>query len=88
MEKKEFVSKLSELLRMAKPHLVKCEYFLGKDVPPTPSELKYPEFNAKRHPEDEYVVVTCENGYRYEVNVSCNSLVAIAEAVFKQMACK
>ena len=34
---------------------------------------------------DEVVTVHCENGYTYKVNVSANSLIAIAEAVISKM---
>ena len=72
-EKKEFVAKLSECLNMAKPHLT-CEYKLGEEID---------KLNGC-----EYVVVTCANGYQYFVNVSCNSLAAIGEEVFRAMVCK
>jgi hypothetical protein len=34
---------------------------------------------------DEYVAVTCENGAVYHVNITANSLAAIAAEVFTQM---
>ena len=66
----EFVKKLSEALNFAKPHLT-CEFKLGEEI------------NKNQH--DEYVVVTASNGYKYYINVSCNSLSAIGEEVFKEM---
>ena len=69
-EKQEFVKKLSEVLNFAKPHLT-CEFKLGKEI--------------NKNPNDEYVVVTASNGYKYYINVSCNSLSLIGEEVFKAM---
>lgn len=74
MQKKNFVAKLSEVLNMAKPHLT-CEYKLGEEI-------------DKNHTGGEYVIVTCENGYQYKLNVSANSLAAIGEEVFTAMVCK
>ena len=69
-QKQEFVKKLSEALNFAKPHLT-CEFKLGEEI--------------NKNPHDEYVVVTASNGYKYYINVSCNSLSAIGEEVFKEM---
>lgn len=77
MDKKAFTEKCGELLREAKPHLLKCEYKLGKEMPPSQFE-KYLD-------EDEYVLVTCENGHNYGLLVSGNSLCAIAETIFSAM---
>lgn len=71
----EFVDELEKLLRMAKPNLIKCEYLLGQQIPE----------NIGQYSEDEYVVITCENGCKYYVNVTCNSLIAIANEVFAKM---
>ena len=94
VQKKEFVAKLSEVLNLAKPHLT-CEYKLGEELPivkrwmnvqnedgtTTYSEVDY-------QPHGEFVIVTCANGYQYEINVSGNSLAAIGEEVFSKMCCK
>ena len=88
--KREFVEKLSEVLTMAKPHL-RCEYVLGKDIPLTDKDILIAEIHGVDRPYDsdgDYVLVHCDNGYRYEINVSGNSLCAIAEDVFSQMVCK
>ena len=69
-QNQEFVKKLSEALNLAKPHLT-CEFKLGEEI--------------NKNPHDEYVVVTALNGYKYYINVSCNSLSAIGEEVFKEM---
>lgn len=74
IQKKNFVTKLSEVLNMAKPHLT-CEYKLGEELDPN-------------HPGGEYVIVTCANGYKYTINVTANSLAAIGEEVFKAIVCK
>ena len=72
-EKKEFVTKLSEALNFAKPHLT-CEFKLGEEI--------------SKEEGGEYVVVTAKNGYQYFVNVTCNSLAAIGEEVFRAMVAK
>ena len=77
----DFIRKCGELLRMAKPHLISCEMKLGKDI-----EDKYAKFGHPCIiPEDEYVVVTCENGFTYNLCVEGNSLCAIAEEIFSKM---
>lgn len=78
MDKKEFTKKCGELLRNAKPNLVKCEYRLGKDMPKNRFE-KYLD-------EDEYVLVTCENACTYSILITGNSLCATAAAIFSKMA--
>ena len=70
LEKKNFVAKLNEALNFAKPHLI-CEFKLGEEI--------------GREQGGEYVVVTAKNGYQYYVDVTCNSLAAIGEEVFRAM---
>ena len=77
----EFVRKCGELLRIAKPHLVSCELKLGKDVLKKPHEPEHA-------PDEEYVVVTCGNGYTYKICVEANSLTAIAAIIFTSMSHK
>lgn len=93
-QKKEFVAKLSEVLNLAKPHLT-CEYKLGEELPVTKrwinvknedGSISYQQVDYQ--PQGEFVIVTCENGYQYEINVSGNSLAAIATEVFEAMVCK
>jgi hypothetical protein len=36
----------------------------------------------------EYVTIHCANGYQYKVDVTADSLAAIAKEVFEQMVCK
>ena len=86
IEKKEFVTKLSEVLNLAKPHLT-CEFKLGEELPKRKGlnvDGEYVEYQ----PSGEFVVVTARNGYQYEVNVTADSLAAIAEEVFTKMVCK
>ena len=94
VQKKEFVAKLSEVLNLAKPHLT-CEYKLGEELPMTKrwanvknedGSISYQQVDYQ--PQGEFVIVTCENGYQYELNVSGNSLAAIGEEVFSKMCCK
>lgn len=80
MNRREFVRKCGELLKDAKPHLVSCEYKLGSEMPPKLHERYYDN--------DEYVLVTCENGYTYSIMITANSLCSIAEAIFSKMAYK
>ena len=80
----EFVSKCGELLRIAKPHLVSCEYKKGRDIPVKDFWEKHEVYA----PDDDYVVVTCENGARYVLPIEGNSLNAIAEEIFRSMAHK
>jgi hypothetical protein len=70
---KQFVIELGKLLNIAKPHLVSCEYKLGEEL---------------HQPDGEFVIVTCKNGYKYEVNVTACTLTAIAEEVFRAMMSK
>jgi len=85
MDRAEFVKKCGELLAIAKPHLVRCDYVLGKDLELTAAEKSlgyiYPD-------DDELVIVTCANGYRYILFVTGNSLNAIAAEIFNAMAYK
>jgi len=74
---KDFVKQCGELLKVAKPHLVSCEYRLGNEMPPSKIK-KYPD-------EDEYVLITCENGYTYDIFITGNSLMSTATAIFSKM---
>ncbi|MEF9983755.1 MAG: hypothetical protein RR806_07510 [Oscillospiraceae bacterium] len=69
ISKPEFVQAVGELLRLAKPNLVKCEY----------EEAVKGKENVK---------VTCDNGHCYYVNITGDSLCAIAEDVFDVMSGK
>lgn len=89
--KKDFVTRLGELLYMAKPNLVRCEFKLGKELPTekryiteeTPEGTAYHQIDWQ--PDGEWVVVTCENGHEYKINVTADSLATIAEEVFREM---
>ena len=93
-KKYSFVQELSKVLTLAKPHLVKCEFKLGEELPTekryfTEETTEGTEYIARDwQPDGEWVVVTCDNGYQYKINVTANSLCAIAEAVFTEMSCK
>ena len=84
MSTSEFVSKCGELLRIAKSHLVSFEYKKGRDIH-VKDFWKEHEVYA---PDDDYVVVTCENGARYVLPIEGNSLNAIALEIFRSMAHK
>lgn len=93
VQKKEFVEKLSEALNFAKPHLT-CEFKLGEELPP---KKKWQEVvrngeiiseQVEYQPYGEFVIVTAKNDYKYTIDVTCNSLAAIGEEVFRKMCCK
>ncbi len=80
MDRAEFVTKCGELLAIAKQHLIKCEYKLGKELP---------ESKIERYiPNDEYVLITCENGATYVRPIEGNSLIGIANEIFSSMTYK
>lgn len=86
MEKKEFVTRLGYLLRDAKPNLVSCKLATGAQIiADCDNEYYFRQLHRDIVPDvyAEYVVITCENGYQYFVNVTANSLAAIASAVFE-----
>ena len=80
MDKKEFVEKCGELLSVAKPHLIKTELKLGKEIEANQYE--------KYLPEEEYAVITCQNGYTYKLPIAATSLCGIAATIFGKMAHK
>jgi len=80
MDKYEFVNKCGGLLTIAKPNLIHCEYKRGKDIPPT-------RFGQILD-DGEYVVVTAENGHRYCVDITSDSLAGIVLDVFTAMSGK
>lgn len=92
--KYEFVQELGKVLNMAKPNLVKCELKLGEELPTekrwieteTPEGKAYTQIDWQ--PDGEWVLITCENGYQYKINVTADSLASIAEEVFREMVCK
>ena len=77
IDKKKFVKKCGEILRIAKPHLVGYDYKLGKDLP----SGKFEQYLD----DDEFVVVKCENGYSYKLDVTSNSMISIAAEIFNRM---
>ena len=81
-ERIKFVEQCGELLRISKPHLVKCELFLGKDIPYTLP------VGVSVLPNDEYAVVTAENNYHYAISIEASSLHGIACDIFNAMAHK
>jgi hypothetical protein len=84
MDRALFVLKCGELLRIAKPHLVSCELKKGRDIYVSENKKQYERYV----PEDDYVVVTCDNGARYVLPIDGNSLNAIAAEIFNRMAHK
>jgi metal-dependent hydrolase (beta-lactamase superfamily II) len=87
--KTEFIKKCGELLVLAKPNLISCEYKLGKDIELTSVEKSLKDMKKFGYMnDDEFVVVNCDNGYRYVLNVTGCSHGAIAETIFSKMACK
>lgn len=91
MERKiNFINKLNEVLQLAKPHLT-VHYALGQDIElVTGQEIYYKETKgfSPYHTGEEYLVIECEGGHQYVLNITANSLAAIAEALFKFVVCK
>lgn len=94
LKKNEFVKELSKVLNMAKPHLT-CEYKLGEELPMQTEYImeKLSDSMARYtpvtyQPDGEWVVVNCDNGYKYYIPVTGDSLAAIAEEVFRKMVFK
>ena len=83
-ERINFVKSCGELLHVAKPHLLSCQLKFGRDIEDIHEKFGYPSII----PEGEYVVVTCENGYQYNIYIEGNSLCAIASEIFSKMAHK
>jgi len=81
LDKKEFVNQCGKLLMIAKPNLISTTYMQG-------NEIKTAKEWDKIVSDAEYAVVACENGYHYYIDITANSLCAIAEAIFKAMAYK
>lgn len=87
----EFVSKLGVLLAFAKPNFKYCQYIPCLEAPNASLESPvYPADVCGRPlvPGDSYVKAVCQNSYCYYINVTANSLAAIAEAVFTGLANK
>ena len=83
-------NELNNLVKAVKPHLY-CEFALGKDIPLTEMDkYKAQSLGVSRPYSDEesYVLIHCENGYRYVINIDGNSLSATAEAVVSFIVCK
>lgn len=91
MENKiEFVRELDKVLRIAKPHLT-VHYALGQDIElKTSEEIHYKKNKgfSPYHNREEYLVVKCEGGHHYVINITANSLASIAEELFKFVVCK
>ena len=73
-ERVEFVKKCGELLNIAKPHLVSCRLMLGKDIKENIGERYVPE--------EEYVKLSCENGYYYVIPVELTAICSVAAEIF------
>lgn len=85
-----FVNKLNEVLQLAKPHLT-VRYALGQDIKlKTAEEIYFMESKgiSPYHTNEEYLVIDCNSGHQYVRNITANSLVAIAEELFKFVASK
>ena len=83
-ERTKFILKCGELLKIAKQHLVSCELKKGKEIPVSENKKQYERYI----PDDEYVVITCKNGFRYVLPIEGNSLNDIAKEIFNSMAHK
>ena len=77
-QRRAFVQKCGQLLKEAKPNLISSELVLGKEISESPMWKLYV-------PDDEYVVVSCDNGATYKLPVEGNSLCEIAHTIFSKM---
>ena len=84
MDNAEFVIMCGELLKAAKPHLVSCELKKGKDIFVKDAWRDYERYV----PDDDYVVIICENGARYVRPIEGNSKIGIANEIFGSMTYK
>lgn len=85
-----FVNKLNEVLQFAKPHL-SVRYALGQDIElKTAEEIYFMESKgfSPYHTNEEYLVINCDSEHQYVRNITANSLAAIAEELFRFVACK
>jgi hypothetical protein len=91
-ERALFTGMVGLVLYAAKPNLVECELMTGHEAYRRFAHGPDKEFGLVyggcRDTDEEYVVVTCANGYHYYINVDGDSLACIAEEIFKAMVCK
>lgn len=88
--KRDFCFKLAVVLTAAKPHLSCCYdvYVKGNSI--FSRAERYPEITVDMHGNhlmegDEYIIVFCQNGHQYFINVSGDSLMSMGEQLFKHM---
>lgn len=80
--KREFTEACGGLLRLAKPHLYKCRYMTGKQAALENIDVS---LKGRLAPDGEYAVVYTANGFCYAINITANSNIAIASAIFGSM---
>ena len=72
------------MILMANKHMYCCYNIIDEEYINT---FQYPELirdnNGNRLiPGDEYVIITCQNGYNYHINVTGDSVVTMCAEVF------
>lgn len=72
------------MILMANKHMYCCFQTIDEDYI---NSFTFPDLirdNRGNHliPGDEYVIVTCQNGYRYHINVTGDSVVTMCAEVF------
>lgn len=80
-QKRAFVETLSTPLEMAFEYVLMAEYKLGSEITEGFEDGRFKSDN------DEFVVITCKNLYKYFINVNANSLGAIMYQV-SEFLCK
>lgn len=89
-QKREFAFKLAAVLTTAKPHLSCCYDVFTRGNRIFEKAEKYPDIvtdvrGGRLMEGDEYIVVFCQNGHKYFINVSGDSLMSMGEQLFKHM---
>lgn len=89
-QKRDFCFKLAVVLTTAKPHLTCCYDVFDKFNSMFDRAIKHPDtttdVRGNRLIEgDEYIVVFCQNGHQYFINVTGDSLMCMGEELFKYM---
>lgn len=89
--KRDFTFKLAVVLTAAKPHLTCCyDVYTKGNLIFGEKPLKYPELaidtrGGRLIEGEEYIIVGCQNGHRYYINVTGDSLMSMGEQLFKHM---
>lgn len=89
-QKRDFAFKLAVALTAAKPHLTCCYDVFDRFNSMFDRAIKHPDITTDVRGNrliegDEYIVVFCQNGHTYFINVTGDSLMCMGEELFKYM---